>query len=277
MVKTEKKTVFCPQNSALRKTLLRRIFALVENSTTRGRILRCEERITKVYMNDLNEIFAKNVAALRAERKMTQAQLASLLNYSDKAISKWERGEALPDVTVVKQIADTFDVTVDYLLKRDHAPEDYRPNFVDRQMRLNRMLITAIATVLVWLIATFLFLVFNALPQVALAFPTWLFFVYAIVPSCIVLLVFNSIWGIRSLNFAIISALVWALLAAFYLSILFIAAINLWQIFLLGIPAQCIIMLWSRLKNPRKMRKNRKIGKEVRHATHDAPSSSDME
>ena len=274
MVKTEKKTVFYAQNSLLRKNAASVNFVPVENSTTHGRILRCAERTIKVYMNDLNEIFAKNVATLRAERKMTQAQLASLLNYSDKAISKWERGEALPDVTVVKQIADTFDVTVDYLLKREHAPEDYRPQFVDRQMRINRMLITAIATVLVWLIATFLFLVFNALPQVTLAFPTWFFFVYAVVPSCIVLLVFNSIWGIRSWNFAIISALVWALLASFYLSILFIAAINLWQIFLLGIPAQCIIMLWSRLKNPRK---TRKIGKEVSHATHDAPPSPEVE
>ena len=73
----------------------------------------------KVYMDDLYAIFARNVAELRAERKMTQAQLAALLNYSDKAISKWERGEALPDVTVVKQIADTFGVTVDYLLKSD--------------------------------------------------------------------------------------------------------------------------------------------------------------
>jgi transcriptional regulator with XRE-family HTH domain len=207
-------------------------------------------------MNNLYEIFAKNVATLRAERKMTQAQLASILNYSDKAVSKWERGEALPDIIVVKQIADTFGVTVDYLLKSEHSPQDYQPNFVDRQMRRNRMLITAIATMLVWLIATFLFFVFNALPQVNLTFPTWLFFVYATVPSFIVLLVFNSIWGIRRWNFAIISALVWALLAACFLSILLIGAINLWQIFLLGIPAQCIIMLWSSLKHPKR-------GKEI--------------
>ena len=203
-------------------------------------------------MNNLYEIFAKNVATLRAERKMTQAQLAAILNYSDKAVSKWERGEALPDIIVVKQIADTFGVTVDYLLKSEHSPQDYQPNFVDRQMRRNRMLITAIATMLVWLIATFLFFVFNALPQVSLTFPTWLFFVYATVPCCIVLLVFNSIWGIRKWNFAIISALVWALLAACFLSILLIGAINLWQIFLLGIPAQCIIMLWSSLKHPKR-------------------------
>lgn len=224
----------------------------------------------KVYMEDLYGIFAKNISELRAERRMTQAQLAALLNYSDKAVSKWERGEALPDVTVVKQIADTFGVTVDYLLKSDHAPEDYQADFVDRRIRLNRMLITAIATTLVWLIATFLFLVFNALPQVLLPFDTWLFFVYAFSPCVVVLLVFNSIWGNPRLNFAIISVLVWAVLATVFLSILMIASINLWQIFLLGIPAQCIIMLWSGLKNPKK-------GKEVKHATTHAAPPSDVE
>lgn len=221
-------------------------------------------------MEDLYKIFAKNVAQLRSERKMTQAQLAAQLNYSDKAISKWERGEALPDVTVVKQIADTFGVTVDYLLKSDHSPGDFRPDFVDRRVRRNRMLISAIATMLVWLIATFLFLVFNALPQVALPFPTWLFFIYALSPSIVVLLIFNSIWGVPHFNFAIISVLVWAVLATVFLSILMIARINLWQVFLLGIPAQCIIMLWSGLKNPKK-------GKEIRYASTDATPPSDVE
>lgn len=219
-------------------------------------------------MNDLYEIFAKNVAELRAERKMTQAQLAALLNYSDKAVSKWERGEALPDVIVVKQIADTFGVTVDYLLKDDHSPEERRPIGVERQMKRNRMLITAMATMLVWLLATFLFLVFNALPQAAPSFPVWLFFVYAVTPSCIVLLVFNSIWGKRRLNFGIISALVWSLLATVFLTILMVSSINLWQVFIFGIPAQCIIMLWSGLK------KSRNVKELQNAASHATPPSS---
>lgn len=223
-----------------------------------------------VYMSDLYSIFAKNIADLRAERKMTQAQLASVLNYSDKAISKWERGEALPDVTVVKQIADTFGVSVDYLLESEHSPLDRRPEAVHRQVRRNRLLISGIATMLVWLVATFLFLVFNAMPQVSLQFPTWLFFVYATVPSLIVILVFNSIWGKRRLNFLIIGALVWSLLATLYLSILVISWINLWQIFLFGIPSQLIIILWSGLKNP----KNRK---ESRYAAYDAAPPSHVE
>jgi transcriptional regulator with XRE-family HTH domain len=221
-------------------------------------------------MNDLHSVFAKNIADLRAERKMTQAQLAAVLNYSDKAISKWERGEALPDVTVVKQIADIFGVSVDYLLQSEHKPAERRTVSANRQIRLNRLLISAIATTLVWLIATFLFLVFNALPEVLLPFPTWLFFVYSSVPSLIVILVFNSIWGNRRLNFAIISALVWSLLATVFLSIFVIAEINLWQVFLFGIPSQCIIMLWSGLKNPQ-------IKKEIRYAPNDAAPPSELE
>lgn len=234
-------------------------------------------------MNDLHEIFAKNVAQLRAERRMTQAQLAAALNYSDKAVSKWERGEALPDVTVVKQIADIFGVTVDYLLKSDHTGDPLPVRQTDRRVKRNRLLISAIATVFFWLIATFLFFVFNTLPKAQLPFPSWMFFLYALIPGLIVLLVFNSIWGRPHHNFLIISVLVWALLAIVYLTILLVSAsdINLWQIFLLGIPAQLIIMLWSGLKTPQSaavfQRGKNENKKEIKNATTDAAPPSPME
>ena len=71
-------------------------------------------------MKDLRSIIAKNIQTLRIENKLTQLELAGILNYSDKAISKWERAEAIPDVTVLKRIADYFGVSVDFLL--DHGP-----------------------------------------------------------------------------------------------------------------------------------------------------------
>ena len=61
-------------------------------------------------MEDLREIIAKNIADLRREQNLTQAELAARLNYSDKAVSKWERGESMPDITVLKEIADLFSV-----------------------------------------------------------------------------------------------------------------------------------------------------------------------
>ena len=72
-------------------------------------------------MEDLKAIFAENLSALRKKKGWTQLELAERLNYSDKAVSKWERGESLPDVTILKKISQLFEVTVDYLLEADNA------------------------------------------------------------------------------------------------------------------------------------------------------------
>ena len=59
-------------------------------------------------MEDIKPIIAKNITALRQGAKLTQIELAERLNYSDKAVSKWERAESIPDITVLKTIADMF-------------------------------------------------------------------------------------------------------------------------------------------------------------------------
>ncbi len=56
------------------------------------------------------------IQRLRKEKGMTQAQLASHLNLTDKAISKWEAGDGNPDISLLPAIAQHFDVSVDYLL-----------------------------------------------------------------------------------------------------------------------------------------------------------------
>ena len=73
-------------------------------------------------MEEMKKTVAANIAELRKFNHMTQAELADKLCYSDKAISKWERGESIPDVFTLKQVADLFSVTVDYLLT-DHEGE----------------------------------------------------------------------------------------------------------------------------------------------------------
>ena len=65
---------------------------------------------------ELTVTFASNLVRLRQHAQMKQSDLAEKLNYSDKSISKWERAEALPDVVVIKKIADIFEVSVDFLL-----------------------------------------------------------------------------------------------------------------------------------------------------------------
>ena len=57
-------------------------------------------------MEDLKLIIAKNIVMLRRRDGMTQFELAQRLNYSDKAVSKWERGESVPDIAVLKALTD---------------------------------------------------------------------------------------------------------------------------------------------------------------------------
>lgn len=195
-------------------------------------------------MEDIKAVIAKNIIELRREKKITQAELAEHLNYTDKAISKWERAESIPDVVVLKQIADFFSVTLDYLVTGDHAQKPTQQQ-VNKRIFENRVFITGIGVVLVVLIATLAFVLLNIIFGSAIEF--WLSFVYAIPCSMIVWLVFNSIWFNRRVNFLIISFLMWSVLASIYITALAFHQ-NIWLIFLLGIPGQIIILMWSRIR-----------------------------
>ena len=89
-------------------------------------------------MENLKITVAKNIADLRKAANMTQLDLASRLNYSDKAVSKWERGESLPDVATLKTIAEIFSVTVDYLLQEEHLQETIPVQQYSKHRRRNR-------------------------------------------------------------------------------------------------------------------------------------------
>ena len=197
-------------------------------------------------MEDLKQIIARNITELRKARGYTQIELAERLNYSDKAVSKWERGESVPDIGVLKEIADLFSVTVDYLLQPEHEAPERAARKISSRRTKNRGFITGMSVLLVWLIATFVFVVLSMVLREKSA-AAWLSFVYAVPVSMIVWLVLNSLWFRARRNFLIISLLMWSLLAAIYVSFL-AASRNLWLIFVLGIPGQAIILLWSRIR-----------------------------
>ncbi len=217
-------------------------------------------------MDDIKSNIAKNIADLRLSRGMTQFELAQKLSYSDKAVSKWERGESIPDVTVLVAIASLFGVTLDYLVSCGHSENDKndendengaealsdansKNGKIDRdeKKKRDRIIITEISMLLVWFIATAVFLVLSlALPMFG---ARWLSFVYAVPMSTVVWLVFNSVWFDRHLNYFIVSLLIWSLLCSIYLTVLAVGY-NLGLIFILGVPSQLIIIMCSRFANP---------------------------
>lgn len=197
-------------------------------------------------MEDIKPIIAKNITALRQGAKLTQIELAERLNYSDKAVSKWERAESIPDITVLKAIADMFEVPLDYLVREN--PEvpliQEEPQTVPVKKR-NRKVVAALSILLVWFVAA---VVFVVLDMVALDTKLhFLSFAYAVPVSMIVWLVMNSIWFTRHHNYWIISLLMWTALGSVVLTLM-LCGFNVWQLMILGVLGQVIIATWSKIQ-----------------------------
>lgn len=192
-------------------------------------------------ITEIKQNIATNISAMRNAAGMTQAQFAEKLNYTDKAISKWERGESVPDIAVLWQIADMFCVTVDWLIS-DHGSTEATPDAeAVRAGKQNRILISLLSSVGVWFIATIVFIVLQSIG----ADRVWLPFLWAAPATCIDLLVFNAIWGKYKINFLFISLIIWTLIGATFVTI---ANPALWYIFIFGIPLQVATIFWSQIK-----------------------------
>ena len=190
-------------------------------------------------MEDLKFITAANIISLRTKAGMTQAQLAELLNYSDKSVSKWERAEAVPDAYVLKHMAEIFGVSVDYLLS---SHSDWEPVSKKQKRRYRSEVIVLISMAGIWTVALFIFIIGWIFGHMF-----WMVFIYAIPISLITLLVFNCVWEDGRRNYYIISTLVASIFLMFYLAFL---KWNPWQLLLLVFPAEFIVFLAFRVKKP---------------------------
>lgn len=195
---------------------------------------------------ELKEIVAKNICDLRKIYKMTQAELAEKLNYSDKAVSKWERAEAIPDVETIKKMSEIFDVSVDCLLTEN---TDIKKNIKTRRLTVpQKFLISVISAVLVWVVATAAFAVLSWSGVNAKV--ASISFIYAIPVTFIVLIVFNGMWGKTWATLLFVSALVWTIALSVYLTPVFFGLDSsiVWLIFICGIPVQIGFILFFGLQ-----------------------------
>ena len=199
-------------------------------------------------LTELKKIVAKNISDLRREAGLTQLELAERLNYSDKAVSKWERGESVPDIAVLVEIADMFGVSLDYMVREESAEIPAKKD-CDNAPKYNRRAITYIAESVAWIIAVFAFIITTLITSEATF--QWLYFVYALPVVLIVKLVFNSVWFNTRHNYFIISALIWSILATIHITFLYFG-INVALIYVLGAAGQIVIILWSFIRKPKK-------------------------
>ena len=182
-------------------------------------------------MDDIKKIIANNIIELRAEVGMKQAELAEKINYSDKSVSKWERGESLPDVYILSQIAELYGVSVSALIGEIQPPKESKPHY--------HMFILLLSLALTMAVATLLFSMFMICK---VDYPAWMFFVYALPVCSIICIVFTSLWWGILWQGVSVSALIWTLGLSLYLSF---ELENVSLIFLVCAALQVLTLLWE--------------------------------
>ena len=198
-------------------------------------------------MDELKLVVASKLIKLRQAAGMTQAELGEKLNYSDKTVSKWERGESLPDVFVLMRIAEIYGTTVDGLLSGQEPWQDpvkkEREEEKARQPKFSSTVVTMVAIAGIWTMAVMMFVIC----WMAWDWVEWRIFATAVPISLITLLVLNTVWNRGRHNMIIVMVLVACLVALVYLYLL---SLNPWQLFLILIPAELLVYLCFHIHMP---------------------------
>ena len=206
-----------------------------------------------------------NIARLRKDRGLTQAELAERINYSDKAVSKWERAESLPDVLTLLNLAEQLGTDLNTLTgtaapeptpepipepvplpEPEPVPEETPVKKLTRRYAADKGVIQKLSSILVWVVALFLYMVLDAFGVKNL----WLLFVVAVPANAIVLLSLRSAWKLFGWNRFLISVIMWGFLIVIYLLLLVVGKVNVWRILPMGLLGQAAILLWFKMFRP---------------------------
>jgi len=194
----------------------------------------------------IKQNIANNITNLRKEKGMTQAELAEALSYSDKSVSKWERGDGIPDILVLCKLAELFSVSVNDLLsdKAEIKKKQRLPNLS------SRIIIPLLSVGLVFLVFSVVFFFLRVfLPDFNEA---WLLFILALPVACIPLTVFSCIWWDLPQRFVCVSSLTWTIVLFLRLSF----EINgIDYIFITAAIFQVLTILWFIMRYRSKKRK----------------------
>ena len=197
-------------------------------------------------MENYKEIVSENLVKLRKQKKWTQLEFAEKLNYSNKAVSRWEKGEVLPDVETLAQIAQIYDIELLELLKKQ-TEKKIESTRNKEAIKGTKLTITLLAILSVWVVSTTFFVVHNIVE----GFSFWQIFLWAVPASFLVATIFSSIWATIPVTLSMITCLMWTLLASTYVQFL---QYNLWVIFIIGAPVQACLILWGKLYSLHKKR-----------------------
>lgn len=186
---------------------------------------------------DIKQIIAKNLANLRKNKKITQTELAEQFGYSDKAISKWENGDTLPDIQTLYQLCEFYNATLDFLVSEQSFDEKIKYiNHLNKRVIINNSLIELLYCSFVWILAVIIYVYLYTFSEINY----WQIFIWALPATTIVMLLFTKVWKQKLYTFIVRSLFFWTLVTACYIQFI---EYNIWPLFFLMIPIQVALIL----------------------------------
>ncbi len=216
-------------------------------------------------MEDVKKIVSQNLVRLRKESNLTQAELAKRINYSDKAISRWEKGEVIPDLETIYALSETFGVPVSAITEKQaetERTEDETPAI--RQKILSQIFLLCE----IWFVVCVIYVYVKITRETSI----WQLFVWGVPASAIVLWFFTrKDKKADVLLFVYASIFVWSLITCVYLHLL---AANPWYLFFAGLPLQGLLVI-RYIFNYKQNLKRIRLRREKSDPKPEEPSETD--
>lgn len=200
---------------------------------------------------DFRKRVGNNISYYRKAKGLTQSALAEKLSYSDKAVSKWERGESEPDIYVIYKMSELFDCSVNDIIGKGGKDDitDDKLNEILKKKQFRQIMITALSVGLVWLVVSVIYFVTDIIVNGVYSLGQNEFnivFLYAVPLSFIVTLIFSKLWGRIWQQAASVSGILWGGVASLAVSfnIFDFAEKSAFKIFIAAAVFQILIVLW---------------------------------
>ncbi len=184
-------------------------------------------------MNDIRDIVSKNLIKLRKQNNLTQVDLSNKINYSDNAISRWEKGEVLPSLETLQTLSLIYNVPLTYFIE-EH--EDEQTKLYNSKKRSLSFAIMSSAILSVLSICALLFLLLhNYTGNYYYNCFVWAAPIIAFIVKRTIKICYKD-----KLSLLTSSICSWTTITAVYFQWF---SLNIWPIFLIGMPVQITLIL----------------------------------
>ena len=199
---------------------------------------------------DFRKKTGNNISYYRKANGLTQSALGEKLSYSDKAVSKWERGDSVPDVYIIYRMSEIFGCSVNDIIGQNEKDiKSDRINEIAKNKQFRRIMITALSVGLLWLVASVIYFVTDLIVNGVYKLGQddfILVFMYSVPASFIITLVFSKLWGRIWQQAVSVSGILWSgvISLAVSFNVFNFAENSAYKILIAAIFFQILIVLW---------------------------------